>query len=237
MRAVIASIVAALLPALSFAQDSLYFKGLGTPRFGVGMELLRPALRIADATGDIGVEVLFSYRVKEQRSWRVGYGFSRQEDYGGEYWRFNDPAVVQALSSGWYTRVHQVSLGHQWDLGKGRLRPFLGADAYIGYEEYGSYSSSRSFSWDSLQVGSGFGEPIAYESNWRYSESLRLGLGAALGLEYAPHRNLTVQLRASIAYFWNVPLVSENSSYGPGYRNRGFETPDVGPGLFVQFRF
>jgi len=201
------------------------------------MELLRPALRIADATGDIGVELLFSYRVKAQRSWRLGYGFSRQEDFGGEYWQFNDSAVVRASSGGWYNRVHQVSIGHQWDLGKGRLRPFLGTDAYIGYEEYGSSSSSRSFSWDSLQVGSGFGEPIAFESNGRYSEALRLGLGGALGLEYTPHRHITVQLRASIAYFWNVPLVSENSSYGLGYRNRGFEIPDVGTGLFVQFKF
>lgn len=234
MRITIATAVLALLPALALAQDPPNAYDRDTPRFGVGLELLRPVLRITNAMNDVGGELLFTYRTTDKRSWRFGYAFSKEEDFSGYFWSIRD-SVMRSSFNGRYGRIHQVSIGHQWGLGKGRLRPFVGTDAYIGYLEEDYFSSTQLYSLDSLQGGGDFGMPIAREGNGHYLEGLRFGLGGALGMEYSPHRHFSVQLRISRAYFVTVPLDSSPALLGS--RRRGLEIPDVGAGVFVQFKF
>ena len=86
-------------------------------------------------------------------------------------------------------------------------------------------------------MGGGFGEPVARESRWRNYEGLHFGLGGAVGLEYRPHKHLSLQLRASMGQFWAVPLVEEDADRFGVYRYGRTRLPQVGTGVFVQFEF
>jgi hypothetical protein len=238
MKALIAICTLALMPLLGRAQDMPSPQNPSEPRFGVGIELLKPFGRTATDywNNTAGIELQFTYRPTGKRAWRAGYGFSRTEGPPYASWSFRESGVVETFQ-GWYDRYHQLSLGHQWYFGNGRLRPFVGADVYLGYEEVGNYNSTRTYGYDSLQVGVGFGEPVERESRWRYYEGLHLGLGGAVGLEYRPHKHLSLQLRASLGQFWAVPLSDEDADRFGLYRYGRMRLPQVGTGVFVQFEF
>jgi hypothetical protein len=235
---ILAAVIVALVPSVANAQELAPEQNQRAPRFGVGAELMKPVWRTASAdwNNSAGIELQFTYRSAEKRSWRLGYAFTTSESAPVEVWGFRDTGV-QVSYSGWYDRVHQLSVGHQWYLGDWRLRPFLGLDAYFGYEEVGNSSSRATYSYDSLQVGVGFGEPVARESTWRYYEGLHVGFGGAVGLEYRPHRHLSLQLRASLGQFWAVPLIEENADRFGQYGYGRLRFPQVGTGVFVQFEF
>jgi hypothetical protein len=219
------------------AQVSLSQPDNSEPRFGVGKELLRPVGRATSEWDDpAGIELQFVYRISAKRAWRAGYGFSRREvpPYEGRIFREN--GVVEILRVG-YDRCHQLSLGHQWYFGTKRLRPFVGADAYLGHEKVGNFNRENTYAYDSLQVAVGFGDPVEQEIRLRYFEGLHFGLGAAVGLEYRPHKHLSLQLRASLDQFWAVPLVEEDAEGFGAYRYGRTRLPEVGSGVFVQFEF
>lgn len=238
MKALIAICPVVLISHAVGAQQLSAPQDQAQPRFGLGIELLKPFGRSATAywNNTAGIELQFTYRPTGKRAWRAGYGFARTEGPSYERWNFKESGVVETFQ-GWYDRYHQLSLGHQWYLGTKRLRPFLGVDAYLGYEEIGSFNTTNTYAYDSLQVGVGFGEPVERESRWRYYEGLHFGLGGAVGLEYRPHRNLSLQLRASLGQFWAVPLSEEDADRFGVYRYGRTRLPQVGTGVFVQFEF
>jgi hypothetical protein len=238
MKALIAICCVALMVPVAEAQELSSQQPPSEPRFGLGIELLKPFGRTATAywNNTAGIEMQFTYRPTGKRAWRAGYGFSRTEGPTYASWSFRESGVVETWQ-GWYDRYHQLSLGHQWYLGTKRLRPFLGVDAYLGYEEIGNFNTTNTYAYDSLQVGVGFGEPVERESRWRYYEGLHFGLGGALGLEYRPHKNLSLQLRASLGQFWAVPMSEEDAERFGVYRYGGTRLPQVGTGVFVQFEF
>lgn len=238
MKTFIATCAVALMVHDTKAQELLSQQAPSEPRFGFGIELLKPFARtaVADWHNTAGIELQFTYRSTGNRAWRLGYGFSRTEEQPYELWRFSESGVVETWQ-GWYDRYHQLSLGYQWHMGTKRVRPFLGVDAYLGYEEIGSYNTRRTYAYDSLQVGVGFGEPVERESRWRYYEGLHFGLGGAVGLEYRPHKNLSLQLRASLGQFWALPLSEEDADRFGSYRYGRLRLPQVGSGVFVQFDF
>jgi len=238
MRNTVATFTLALMPLVVEAQELLPPENPSQPRFGVGIELMKPFGRTATAywNNTAGIELQFTYRPTGKRAWRAGYGFSRTEGPAYASWGFRESGAVETFQ-GWYDRYHQLSLGHQWYLGTKRLRPFLGVDAYLGYEEIGSFNTTNTYAYDSLQVGVGFGKPVESESRWRYYEGLHFGLGGALGLEYRPHKNLSLQLRASLGEFWALPVSEEDADRFGLYRYGRARLPQVGTGVFVQFEF
>lgn len=227
-----------LLPFAVSAQNRTGETQVSEPRFGIGLEIMHPVWRIAapDWVRSQAIQLQFTYRASTQRSWRAGYTFSTTEEEPSEYWNFR-PTGIEVSNSGYFDRYHQLALGHQWYFGKGRLRPLVGADLFLGYEEVTKSRSIRTYDYDSLQVGSGFGEPINFESSWNYYEGLNIGYGGALGLEYRPHRNLSVQLSFSRGQFWGIPLFEENAAGYGIYRSGKVRSPQAGNGLFVQFEF
>lgn len=238
MRTLVTICTVALLTQVAEAQELSSPQKQAAPRFGVGIELLKPFGRTATAywNNTAGIELQFMYRPTGKRAWRAGYGFARTEGAPSERWSFGESGVEETFQ-GWFDRYHQLSVGHHWYFGTKRLRPFLGVDALLGYEEISNTTITNTYAYDSLQVGGGFGEPVARESRWRNYEGLHFGLGGAVGLEYRPHKHLSLQLRASMGQFWAVPLVEEDADRFGVYRYGRTRLPQVGTGVFVQFEF
>lgn len=218
------------------AQDSTYYGGPGMPRFAVGGEVFLPTYRLIDEfENSDGLSLRGSFMYEEERSCYMGYGFWKEE-YINDNWTVRDSLATRS-TSGWYERVHQLDLGHEWTFGRGRLRPLIALQVVVAYNEVFQIENRETYRLDSSYVHLGWGPVVEDESEWRYAEYMKIGPSTAVGLDLRLHRHLSVQARIAAASLFKIDLHHEGEEPRGEYGYRRITPLVIGSGLYLLFRF
>jgi hypothetical protein len=207
------------------------------PRWGVGIEMLRPAYGLVSDHDHMGrgVQSMLTYPYRENRSWRLGHGFLRYQHRGSGS-SISDTIMVQRSNS-LRSNYHIFSMGQQWSFTKGRVRPIAGLDVIVAHLHH------RAKYYEAEHLRDTIGGDVVWSRetgpsvmrNRVKEDHLWAGLGGSVGVQYRAHPHLLFQLRVNVAYLREIDIRPRRSTYPIGHN--GFTLPPIGTGLFVQFLF